>query len=359
MTVKSDTKTIYLAVGNESRTRKKLTNIDKLKESEVWMIYSNKITPECKAYIDFLTRNYSYVTPDCVNRNKKNKISTRLVQRILELHRCYPYIQVVLLSKAYRTKEILSLADKGMFTYGDSLDGVIPVAHPDQADEENAAVEAGGRMQILIDYENVGTAGLNGAEYLCEDDTVTLFYSPASSNIERQHIEAMENQSGGFDIVKLRMVGKNGLDFYIAVKVGQIAELYPDAKVLIVTKDSGYQAIRDYCQGYTALKNRVIIKGDIEEGIVAMDGDTARRKLILNKRERISIESEYIAFEERSKLQRDIIEACRGTEYEGVALKIIEILDSAATPRDRYLSSLRTFGRDDGAKIYRLIKEAV
>ena len=90
-----------------------------------------------------------------------------------------------------------------------------------------------------------------------------------------------------------------------------------------------------------------------------MDGDTARRKTILNKRERLSIESEYASFEERSKLQRDIIEACRGTEYEGVALRIREMLDSAATPRDRYLSSLRMFGRYDGARIYRLIKEAV
>ena len=359
MTINTDTKTIYLVVGNDPLTKDKLMAIDMLKESEVWVIYSNKITPECKADIDFLAQSYRFVTLDCVKKSRTNRISTRLVQRIQEIHSCYPYIQVVLLSTMYRTKELLRLADKGVFIYGEALDVTIPTVQSKQIDEEDTVMEAGGKMHILIDYENVGTTGLNGAEYLCEDDTVTLFYSLASSNIERQHIEAMEKQSGGFNIVKLRTVGKNGLDFYIAVKVGQMAELYPDSKVLIVTKDSGYQAIRDYCQSYTALKNRVIIKGDIEEGIVAMDGDTARRKTILNKRERLSIESEYAYFEERSKLQRDIIEACRGTEYEGIALKILEMVDSAATPRDRYLSSLRMFGRNDGAKIYRLIKEAV
>ena len=359
MTIKGDTKTIYLAIGNEPMTRNKLAYIDMLKESEVLIIYSNKISMECKEYIDFVAQNYSFVTLDCVKKSKTNKISSRLVQRIQEIHRCNPDIHIILLSTMYRTKDIVRLADRGLFSYGNSLNRGIPVAQTVRVDEGNTAWEDGGKMQILIDYENVGTAGLNGAEYLCGDDTVTLFYSSSSSNIERQYIEAMEKQSGRFDIVKLRMIGKNGLDFYIAVKVGQIAESFPESKVLIVTKDNGYQAIRDYCHGYTALENRIIIKGDIEAGIIAIDGDTSRRETIIEKRERLSIESEYSAFMERKKLERDIIEACKGTEYEEVVSKIIRILDSAVTPKDRYLSSLRLFGRNEGAKIYRLIKEVV
>ena len=46
----------------------------------------------------------------------------------------------------------------------------------------------------------------------------------------------------------------------------------------------------------------------------------------------------------------NIIEACKGTEYECIAVKIPSILDYATTLRDRYLSSIRTFGRGDRAK---------
>ena len=92
---------------------------------------------------------------------------------------------------------------------------------------------------------------------------------------------------------------------------------------------------------------------------MAIDGNTSRRETIIEKRERLSIESEYAAFKEIKKLERGIIESCKGTEYEEAVSEIMRILDSAATPKDRYLSSLRLFGKNDGVKIYRLIKEAV
>ena len=214
-------------------------------------------------------------------------------------------------------------------------------------------------MHILIDYENVGTAGLKGAEYLCVDDIVILFFSMACSNIERMYMECIERQSGDFNIIKLKTVRKNGIDFYIAVRVGQIAEASPESNILIVTKDTGFKSIRDYCQSYTALKNRIIIRDSIEKGIVAIDGDSPRKKTIIQNRERLSIETEYSAFTKYKKIEKDVITVFRGTDYENMASQIIDILDSTTTPRDRYLSSLHTFGIIDGPKIYRIIKNAV
>lgn len=214
-------------------------------------------------------------------------------------------------------------------------------------------------MHILIDYENVGTAGLEGAEYLCKEDVVILFFSMACSKIERRYIECIERQSGEFDIIKLKTVRKNGIDFYIAVRVGQIAEASPESNILIVTRDAGFKSIRDYCQCYTALKNRLIIRDSIETGIIAIEGDSPRKKTITQNRERLSIEAEYSTFTKFKKIEKDIITVFRGTDYENMASRIIDILDSTTTPRDRYLSSLHTFGIIDGPKIYRLIKNAV
>ena len=214
-------------------------------------------------------------------------------------------------------------------------------------------------MYILVDYENVGAAGLKGAEFLCKDDSITIFYGPSCVKIERQYIEPIKENCLDFDIVKLHEVRKNALDFYIAVKVGQIAETTNNAKILIVSKDHGFLAIKDYCQNYTSLKNRLFIKESIETGIVAMDGSTVRKKAILNKHERTSIEAEYALYKKKQKTEKNIMEACRGTEFEASASSIAKIADAAITPRDRYLSSLRMFGINDGTKVYRLIKGAV
>ena len=54
-----------------------------------------------------------------------------------------------------------------------------------------------------------------------------------------------------------------------------------------------------------------------------------------------------------------IINTFRETEYKNEAEQIISMIHETRTPRERYLAALRTFGRSDGSKIYRLIKKAV
>ena len=132
-------------------------------------------------------------------------------------------------------------------------------------------------MQILIDYENVGTPGLNGTQYLCKSDRVTLFYSRSCTHIKKKHIEDIEQRTECFEAVKLISTGKNGLDFYIAVRVGQIIERNNDRKILIVTGDSGYQAIRDFCLNYTNSGCKVYVYKDIESGIMSIDSNTERK----------------------------------------------------------------------------------
>ena len=361
MNIREETKTIYLAIGNDTRIKSDLFDIENLSEPyEISIIYSDKIPPVNKKFIDRIAKNHKYVTLECVTKSKQNKLSSRLLQRIKEIHSFRPDISIVVMSTLFKSKQMLELEEKGVFSFCKCscvTDGIGKEAV--QGEMTASGVEDGGRIQILIDYENVGTAGLTGAEYLCKDDVVTIFYSQASPNIERQYIEAMETKCGGLDIVKLRTIGKNGLDFYIAVRVGQIAAGMPDSKVLIITRDSGYQAIKDYCQGYTSLRNRIEIRDSIEAGIVAVDGNSERRRTILKNRERLSIENEFSAFEARKKLEKDIFAACRGTEFEEAASKILEIIDQTSTPKERYLSSLHLFGRSNGAKVYRLIRNAV
>lgn len=91
------------------------------------------------------------------------------------------------------------------------------------------------------------------------------------------------------------------MDFYIAVMVGQIIQDDPQNRIMIVSKDKGFRAINNYCEKYTDLKNCIYLSDSIELGIVASENDTLRRKLIIDRRTRLSIEAEYRSY----KIQKE------------------------------------------------------
>ncbi len=136
-------------------------------------------------------------------------------------------------------------------------------------------------------------------------------------------------------------------------------ERNPESKILIITKDSGYAAIKDYCELYSGLKDHVVMQKDIVSGIEIIDGNTSRRRMIDHQIERISIETEFARYEERMRLRNTIIEQFRGTEYATEIDSIFGIIEKSNSQRERYLSSLRSFGRTNGTKIYQMLKDVV
>ena len=73
-------------------------------------------------------------------------------------------------------------------------------------------------MYFLVDFENVRSNGLRGAEYLNENDYLTLFFSRVAHSCENRYLEEIEQSGCTFDTCKLVKTGKNGLDFYIATR---------------------------------------------------------------------------------------------------------------------------------------------
>ncbi|MCC8066456.1 MAG: PIN domain-containing protein [Clostridiales bacterium] len=68
-------------------------------------------------------------------------------------------------------------------------------------------------LQFLVDYENVREAGLDGLEYLCDTDAVTIFYSAACEKISRRSMDFILQSRCRFQAVRLKRTGKNALDF--------------------------------------------------------------------------------------------------------------------------------------------------
>lgn len=76
-------------------------------------------------------------------------------------------------------------------------------------------------MYFLIDFENTGSSGLKGVEYLTEEDRICIFFSQCCGKIEKGLLRRIMESRCEIDGVKLARNGKNALDFYIASRLGK------------------------------------------------------------------------------------------------------------------------------------------
>ncbi len=212
-------------------------------------------------------------------------------------------------------------------------------------------------MHFLIDYENVNQAGLEGTEFLNKDDTVTIFFSKSCKNIISYRMKDIERSGGKFEICKLKGTIKNGLDFYIASRVGEIFALDRSARVGIISADNGFQAVLDYWWPRLEHQGQLVKGRTIAKSLLGAYGESERKCLVNESLELQSLEEVYAKYEERERIMNSVIDIFIGTEYEECIPKIANIVMLGQSPMVMYIASLKSFGRKDGTEIYRKIKE--
>ncbi len=213
-------------------------------------------------------------------------------------------------------------------------------------------------MLFLIDYENVSNLGMKGSEYLDSEDYVILFYSDAKKHVERRILDSLTSSGCTYEICKLCKTGKNALDFYIASKLGELIGGGYEGIPVIVSKDSGFQSVRDYWEKRSPYKKRIVLSQCIETGIVGGNENNERTKEIRKLRENLNLEKHYSAYAERMRIKNVLQKLFEGTEYETMTEEIQGILEGKEkSSRVIYLSSLRLFGKKNGLAIYKKIKE--
>jgi hypothetical protein len=211
-------------------------------------------------------------------------------------------------------------------------------------------------MYFLIDYENVHNAGMRGSEHLTEQDSVLLFYSASAPNMEQQHLDNIRASGCGFEIYKLVSQRKNGLDFYIATKVGELFGAQKCRHAVVVSHDNGFASIREFWQSCSGTKNRVTISDSIETGISECGENSPRANQIRSGHKMEDIGNFYSAYRQDLKFQQLLREAFAGTAFQGQLKEIETVLKTGKSPKVIYLDSLRQFGRKDGQEIYRILK---
>ena len=197
---------------------------------------------------------------------------------------------------------------------------------------------------------------MRGTEYLLPDDCVIVFYSADASKMEQRHLTNISNSGCGFETYKLKAKRKNGLDFYIATKVGELFGAGRSKRAILISNDVGFQAVRDFWNECSGTKNRVVLSSNIEAGIISSGENSKRASLIRSYQTSVDIGSYYAAFQENHRLRQAIRDAFAGTEFEYRFEEIEELLKKGTAPKMIYLDSMRKFGRTDGQKVYRVLK---
>lgn len=211
-------------------------------------------------------------------------------------------------------------------------------------------------MYFLVDFENVNNGGLRGVDYLEKEDYLTLFFSKATHTCETRYLDDIEKSGCHFDICKLKKAGKNGLDFYIASRVGEFYGFGHTDQVAIISKDKGFQAVCDYWNVRLPSNKQIIVSPSVERSLIASNDNSDRVKRLSKKLQRADIEVFQARYEERKKLQEVLGETLNGTAYAEYLWEIQDMIETGKTSKIIYLNSLHRFGKEQGLEIYRSIK---
>lgn len=211
-------------------------------------------------------------------------------------------------------------------------------------------------MYFLVDFENVRSGGLRGVDYLDKSDYITIFFSNAAHSCEGRYLEEIEKSGCHFDTCKLQNTGKNGLDFYIASRVGEFFGSGHNERVAIISKDQGYKAVRDYWDVRLPTNKKIIISPSVERSLIASNDNSERVKLLKGKLASVDIDVFQAKYEERIRMQQLLKEIFHETEYENKMSEIQDMVKTTKSPKIVYMDSLHRFGRNQGLEIYRRIK---
>lgn len=211
-------------------------------------------------------------------------------------------------------------------------------------------------MYFLIDFENVHNTGLEGLEYLTKDDTVNIFYSTVCEKIKRCRLAQILDSGCNWEINKLAHTGKNALDFYIATSIGEIFASEPNACVGIVSNDKGFRAVKDYWKVRLAPQNRLVQGNNVSICMSNGYDLSGRSEMVKEDIDVVSIEDEYAKFLERKRVENTINDCFVGTVHERLIPEIMKIISNEASPKAKYIATIKSFGKKEGLEVYRIIR---
>lgn len=215
-------------------------------------------------------------------------------------------------------------------------------------------------MYFLIDLENVNSSGLNGTEFLDSTDCITICFSKMARMCRKRNIVDIEKAQCYLDFVKLVRTGKNGLDFYIASKIGEYYGSGGTDQVAIISKDTGYTAIQDYWKDKLPKNKKIIVESSIQNALSSEFNHDKRKKCILELSGNIDLDTITEKYEAKKAVRSHLVSILNGTGYERFVNRLLFLLSLGnMEQKDVYYRCVHEFGKDIGSGIYKYIKDSL
>ncbi len=104
------------------------------------------------------------------------------------------------------------------------------------------------RKVYLVDTENIGSAWKELLPKKGSKDILVLFYTEYSPGISYADLDFIRQYPSSFETVEC-FPGKNGLDFQLVSYLGYLIKSAPKTDYVIVTNDTGYDAVVKFWTG--------------------------------------------------------------------------------------------------------------
>lgn len=110
----------------------------------------------------------------------------------------------------------------------------------------------------LVDYENVGVAGLNGLSKLDSNVKLVIFYSVNADKLTFGLHKRLCESNACIEYMRADVSnGKNALDFQLALYAGICLQEFKNSYIFIVSKDKGYDCLEKIASKYNSKLSRV------------------------------------------------------------------------------------------------------
>lgn len=122
----------------------------------------------------------------------------------------------------------------------------------------------------FIDYENVGSDGLNGINTLDDNNSVYIFYSRNADKITFDIHMQLNETKASVTYHKVEAGHKNALDFQMSSYMGYVIHQDTGAEYFIVSKDNGFNALLSFWEKFN-------VKLSVIRNISASPDDTKEK----------------------------------------------------------------------------------
>lgn len=210
-------------------------------------------------------------------------------------------------------------------------------------------------MYYMIDLENVGEYGFNGAEYLDRSDMVVIFYSGGKYLLPKSILNTLRDRKCRVELINV-IKGenkKNAADFYIASWLG--AHLKDRDRVIMVTNDAGFDNIANYWRLSSPLKISIMRCSNIAQGICSMEKNVGKSSLALDNIQLVNLNDYQKALDEKTvRLKAELRNKLREKTDESFD-RAKKVVSASNNNFQAYTSILHTFGWDKGQKVWDVI----